>query len=251
MSRALQRGRRAAIDAAIDLVYPPQCVACGEQFAASTGDRALCGDCQAAIDSLRHPYCRRCGTTRTNNETVPCHTCAKQRFRFDRVVRIGPYEGVLRDYVLRMKHVADEPLCLAIARVLAGDCASELTNWMPDLVAPVPMFWLRRVGRRTSSAAMLASVMGRQLQVPVEPRLLVRRRNTLPQGDLTASQRQANVRGAFTLRRPRLVADRRILLVDDVLTSGATLNEASRVLRRGGACEIGVIVVARTEGPFV
>lgn len=246
---SLARGIRwPALGAAIDLVYPPQCVSCREAMDRETSDRRFCDACWNSLDLFSHPYCNRCGTSLSRPDRNDCRTCEEQRFRFDRVVRLGPYEQPLREYVLRMKHVAEEPLSLGIGGLLAEACCRELSSWQPELVVPIPMFWRRRIVRRTSSADILATTVGKRLRTPVSLRALVRRRNTQPQGDLSPRERRANVRDAFRLRRPKLVADRRVLLVDDVLTTGATLNEVARVLEKAGAREIAVAVAARTEG---
>lgn len=231
----------------VDLVYPPQCVACRAPFEAGAIATQFCGDCRSALDASRLPYCVRCGTTLSVAGWSPCATCDEIHFRFDRVFRLGPYLPPLREYVLRMKHVAEEPLSLGMGQLLATTCRDVLIDWKPNLIVPIPMFWRRRLVRRTSSADILAAALGRQLGVAVAARGLVRHRNTQPQGDLSPRARRANVRNAFRLRRPELVAGRRVVLVDDVLTTGATLNEATRILQQDGAAEIAVAVVARTE----
>jgi ComF family protein len=118
----------------------------------------------------------------------------------------------------------------------------------PDLVVPVPMFWTRRLRRGINSPDVLARCLGESLQKPVRRDVLVRRVNTLPQADLSPAQRRTNMHGAFRVRRPDDVKNARILLVDDVLTTGATCNEAAKMLKRAGASSVVVAVIARAQG---
>ena len=237
--------------AGVDLVYPPQCVACGHEFLPEVGSTALCVECRHAIEAFARPYCRRCGIGDPVDGAGACRRCSDRRFRFSRVVRLGPYENELRSFVLRMKHVSDEPLSSALGNLLGAACELDFGDAGLDWLAPVPMFWRRRMRRQTSSAEILAAAVGKRLGVPVYHRALSRTRNTRSQGDLPPGERRANVRDAFRLRRPNRVADTRVLVIDDVLTTGATCNEVARILRRAGAREVSVAVVARTESPFV
>ena len=116
------------------------------------------------------------------------------------------------------------------------------------MVAPVPMHWVRRLGRGWNHSSGLARRVARRLKLPMDDEL-VRTRNTPPQVGLPASQRAGNVRGAFAVPRPKEVAGANVLLVDDVMTTGATANEAARTLRRAGAERVIVAVVARAEPP--
>lgn len=236
--------------AGMDLVYPPQCVGCGSEFEALNAGRAFCASCLSAIEAVSRSYCRRCGISLPSSDAARCRSCAGRRFRFSRVVRLGPYEGDLRNWVLRMKQVADEPLSREIGNLLGEACAAEFGDVRPDWIAPVPMFWRRRMRRQTSSAEIVATAVGKQLGIRVYRRALARTRNTRLQGDLPPSQRRANVRGAFGLRRPGALEDARVLVIDDVLTTGATCGEIAGLLLREGVREISVGVVARAESTF-
>ncbi|MBL9123297.1 MAG: ComF family protein [Planctomycetaceae bacterium] len=236
------------LGSAMDLVYPPQCVACRAALDAELPSRPFCALCRRQLEALRCPACPRCGVTRAAS-TPACPTCAGQRFRFGQVARLAPYEGAWREVVLRMKHVANEPLAWGVAGLLAEACQEAFAESPPDVVVPIPMFWRRRIVRRISSADVLATAISRRLAKPCALRGLIRQRHTQPQGDLSPRERRANVRGAFRARTPRELWQRRVLLVDDVLTTGATLNETAKVLRQAGATEIQVAVVARTDDP--
>jgi ComF family protein len=131
---------------------------------------------------------------------------------------------------------------------LAEQATSLLAPWNPHAVLAVPMHWTRRVRRGVNSPQLLARTLAATLGVPVADHVLVRRRRTAPQASLSPRERAQNVRGAFQTRRHRDLNGARLVLVDDVMTTGATVKEAARSLRRAGAEAIHVVVLARAEG---
>ena len=140
-----------------------------------------------------------------------------------------------------------EHLATALGHLFSQRRQRELAEFRPDLIIPIPMFWLRRLQRQVNSAQAIARALGRSLQVPVVGGLLVRVRNTLPQKDLSPADRARNVRGAFRVppRRRHPSQGSRVLLVDDILTTGATCSEAAWVLKQAGAVAVAAAVLAR------
>jgi ComF family protein len=161
---------------------------------------------------------------------------------------LGSYRDELRRAVLQMKRAGSEPLAVAIGGLLVHTLEAPLRELQPDVIVPIPMHWSRRFARGINGPEMLAAAMGRRLRLPVAPRALVRRRATRPQSELLPEDRANNLRGAFRLAAQRKVRGRRILLVDDVLTTGTTVNEAAKVLLGGGAAAVAVAIVARADG---
>ncbi len=147
-----------------------------------------------------------------------------------------------------MKHRQGETLAAALAELLVRRRRADLEAFRPDLVAPVPMHWWRRLGRGFNSPDVLAQGLARALGVPLGRGLLIRRRNTVPQMRLAPKMRFQNLRGALRLRADNAIAGRRVLLIDDILTTGATCSEAARILKQAGAAWVGVAVLARAEG---
>ena len=168
--------------------------------------------------------------------------------RFDAVVALGAYRNELRHAVLRMKQPEGDPLSGAVAGLLWVRRSAELTRLAADLIVPIPMHWARRFQRGTNSPERVAAVLGRRLKRPVAYRLLRWRRKTKLQSELSPKERFRNVRDAFRTARGRRVEGARILLIDDVLTTGATCSEAARTLKLAGASMVGAAVVARAEG---
>ncbi len=137
---------------------------------------------------------------------------------------------------------------MALGELLAGMCMPHMAAWKPDAIVPVPMHWSRKLWRGTNSPQTIAERFATRLGIPLAEHLLARRRRTAPQASLSANKRLANVRGAFRAARHADLPGARLLLIDDIMTTGATVNEASKMLSRSGASFIGVVVLARAEG---
>jgi ComF family protein len=202
------------------------------------------------MDLIAEPKCVRCAaplpayTSRRDG----CFRCDGRKLWFDETVALGMYEGRLRDLILRMKRSDGDSLSLAMGRLLVEKHGARLAEVKADVVVPIPQHWRRRVVHRTNSAAVLAEVIARQIRLPLAERLLRRSRHTARQAELTPPERWKNVRRAFARRTGYHLSAAHVLLVDDVLTTGATCNDAARALRRAGAERVTVAVVARAIG---
>jgi ComF family protein len=231
----------------LDLVFPPICAFCQNPIETSACG-LLCDTCRAELVDGRQA-CPRCGVSGLVADAAgKCLRCKDERFSFDRVVRLGGYAGSLRSAVLRIKTAPERALATAMGDLLAVSRSAECAALEPDAVVPIPMHWSRRMWRGVNSPETIAERLGRRLGVPSASHLLVRRRRTAPQASLSPTKRVANVRGAFRVRKHPDLSGARLLLVDDIMTTGATVNEAAKMLCRGGASFVGVVVLARAEG---
>jgi ComF family protein len=231
-----------------DLVFAPQCAFCDAPLDESS-PALLCAACCRELLKSDAPRCPRCAQTVPAEFSVgpDCPRCRGAKLRFDAATALGGYEGSLRRAVLRLKYPGGEALATALAELFWRERGRELTAAPIDVVAPVPMHWRRRLVRGANSPELVAEALGRRLALPVARGLLVRRRNTLPQADLPPSQRFRNLRGAFRPGAGYALKAARVLLVDDILTTGATCSAAVRVLHRAGAEMVRVAVLARAE----
>ncbi len=243
----------------IDLLFPDVCLSCGAEMAAAEPagrDVPFCADCLDSLELFDGPMCGRCGVQLSESgrfvafKRGGCVHCSGRKLWFDATIAAGHYAGRMRELLLRMKHADGQALSLAIGRLVAERCRERLSAVRADVVVPVPMHWRRRLTRGANSAAVLAEVLAGQLRAPLAEGLLRRRRNTPPQFSLTPPQRWENVRRAFSVRPGYHLRKAHVLVVDDILTTGATCSAAARELRRAGAERVTVVVAARAVSEF-
>jgi ComF family protein len=228
------------------LVYPPICVVC-ERGLENSPDFLLCLDCQAQLAPAGLAQCPRCAASvnPVEQQRSQCARCRDEKFQFDRVFALSRYHGVLRDTVLRMKHSSEEPLMMAMGRLLANRFASQIAAEQPEVVVPIPMHWSRRLVRGTNSPELIGEIVARKLGISFAPRALLRCRRTRKLAELTRQERKRTLRNAFAVAKGCDFAAARVLLVDDVMTTGTTCDTAARVLRKSGATAVSVLVAAR------
>ncbi len=236
--------------AAADLLFPPRCAFCDGDWPLSPDGASLCAECREQLVPWLENACPRCGSQLTVPELDGGRTplCGCKLPHLDGVISLGLYRDALREAVLRMKHRTGDCLSAAIGRLYAQVRGEALARFQADVIAPVPMYWRRRLVRGTNSPEIVARILAARLGAPLAARAVVRCRNTLPQSDLSPEERWKNVRGAFRLRAGYDLRGARILLVDDILTTGATAGEIARVLRLAGARAVAAAAVARADG---
>lgn len=209
---------------------------------------SLCWDCRAEVKVVQVPFCERCGDPVPGAISGPyeCAGCRKIRPAFDWARSAVRYEGVAKNCLRRFKYHAGLWLLddlvdwlVALWRVCPA------TARIADCVLPVPLYPRRRKERGFNQSALLAQRLARRIGIPFQGRLLRRWKPTATQTHLTAVQRLHNVSGVFSVSWPCAVRGRKILLVDDVMTTGATVSECARALKGAGADSVMVLTVAR------
>lgn len=228
----------------IDLVVPANCWNC--RIATPSGD-PFCPSCLASLTIDRHPVCPQCASSLAPATAAAnvCPHCINESFAFDAALRLGDYDDIHRRIVLRMKHTRGEVLAEAVAPLFAAALAERIALHRPSVVIPIPLHWRRRWRRGYNVGDVLARALGQNLGLPVRARILRRIKNTEFQTRIDPDQRRSNVRGAFAADPAVNFSGQTVVLVDDVLTTGATAHEAAKVVRSRGASSVVVAIFAR------
>jgi ComF family protein len=234
------------LKAFLDILFPPRCHFCKE-FIPEADDLHLCARCLGACGLIRSPLCKRCGVPFFTDvgEDHLCGRCIDRPPPFASARAAALFEGPVRELIHRLKYNRRvhhrRPLALLAVRRLTQFVAESGA----DLVIPVPLHVKRLRQRGFNQAVLLGEIVAREWGLPLMRRNMLRIRWTEPQINLSVAERAANVRGAFSIIEPLLIRDRRIILVDDVYTTGSTVSECSRVLSDAGASEVFVVTIAR------
>ena len=246
MAKAWRKVPGILLNAVLDWFYPPHCYHCGT-FLEQPGNRLLCPTCTEWLFSSRitPPCCAVCGLSLPGSDGHnTCLSCRSLRPRFDRAWAVFPYSGPAASIVRSYKYQGNAFLGPELLRWIID------RGWLPDeggtfdSVVPVPLHRRRRAERGYNQAALLARIIAEWASAPMMENALVRKRHTKQQARLSRPKRKDNVRGAFATG-PRQTVGHHVLLVDDVMTTGATSEECARALKKGGAAEVSVLTLVR------
>lgn len=234
---------RAAGRRLLDVVLPPRCLSCGTIV---TVRGTLCGSCWPGVEFIARPLCTACGTplsATAETGDLLCGSCLIRRPSWRNARSVFRYQGVGRALVLAFKHGDRLDAAPTLAHWLARAGADLLAD--ADVIVPVPLHRRRLFARRYNQSAVLALALGRIAKRPVAVDALIRTRATPTQGGLDRTARRANVRGAIATRGKDQVKGKRVILVDDVLTTGATASACAAMLKRAGAVSVDILTLAR------
>jgi len=237
----------------IDIIYPPRCHICG-RFVSADEDRAtshhLCDDCLADLTPITHPICTVCGLpfSTPKGQDHLCENCLRKRPWYDSVRAPYLYSGPLVEAIQRFKYGSETRLVSSLGTLLSS-FAKELVPNPPKagfLTVPVPLHMRRLRERGFNQSLLLAKVVAADLGTQLDYLSLIRKKYTRAQTGLRKDERRKNVKDAFSVIYPEMMKGRKILLVDDVFTTGHTLNECARTLKKSGAIAVICLTLART-----
>jgi ComF family protein len=232
-----------AVDPVLALVFPSPCPACQEPLARPSRG-PLCLPCWRALPRHREPRCA-CGLPLGPEARGACGRCRRGLSPVAAGASLGPYEGSLRTVLHELKYRGRRRVAGRLARALLASPDAQRVFSPGAVLVPVPLHPRRRRERGFNQSELIASALSRGTGLEAAAGALVRRRDTAPQTGLSAARRRANVRGAFAVRRRARVVGRTVVLVDDVLTTGATVHACARALLDAGAAEVRLVTVAR------
>lgn len=233
----------------IDLVFPLVCLHCDAPLPAGTG-QPFCQKCHNQLQQLLGDQCPRCAARfpTMDANAVNCPHCEDDDFAFTQSLCWGPYDSVLRSIVIRIKDQSNEALAHHMGILFARQFQDKLQNTPIDAIVPVPLHWTRRLWRGYNQSETLARAIAQELKKPYRSHWLWRQLQTPHQSTVTPHQRRKNLRQAMTARIPKPFQGQNLMLVDDVMTTGATADSCARALIQAGATTVIIVVLARALG---
>lgn len=234
----------------LNILLPPRCIKCGKILSEKNG---LCPECFNSINFISAPYCHKCGrpfVKETNLKFAAkqyCGNCLKQKkFLFDLQRSAFIYDDASKNLILDLKF-RDKTVSAQTLADMLYMAGKDIWEQKPDLIIPVPIHRLRLIKRRFNQSALLVKYLALKTNIKADYSSLIRQQNTVPQVQLSGMARRKNLRQAFSVKYPHNIKGKKIVLIDDVETTGSTLNECAKVLRKAGADAVYSITLARTE----
>ena len=233
-----------AFSAALDFVYPPECLLCGVEI--DEGRPTFCEPCQSKLKPRLTDECIRCGAPvgPYADLTKGCGQCRRESFAFDRVVRLGVYDGEMRLACLRAKATGGSSVARALAEVLVAEKRKVFEELSIDIAVPIPEHWTRRFLHSHYAAETVSREISSQLHVDWSRTLLTKLRRTPKQATSPTPSRRRQQQGSFGVNRNVNLSGKVILVIDDILTTGSTASAAARALKQAGAKQVVVAVIA-------
>ena len=232
------------------MILPPRCICCGNVLSEHNG---LCAECFNKIKFISAPLCQSCGRPFDADQNVPfgttlyCAACLKKKKRIFKMQRSAfIYDDDSKKLILDFKF-CDKTSSAEVLSSLLYTAGFDIWNEKPDLLIPVPLHQLRLLKRRYNQSALLVKYLSLKTEIKADYFSLVRLQNTIPQVELSGAARRRNLRSAFAVKNTDKIQNKRIVLIDDVTTTGSTLNECAKVLKAAGAGEIYALTLARTQ----
>ena len=224
------------IDFCVELLYPKRCVACDKVLLNIEKERGFCQACASKVKLVGPDYCLKCGTPIYNKEEL-CHNCKIMKHSFEQNKGIFQYTGSMKDGMYRFKYFNRR----CYGRIFADHAVKCYGGWLKEMgieaIVPVPMYKAKERRRGYNQATVFARALGKKINIPVYESIVVRQTDTVAMKQLNQLKRKKNLLKAFTTSK-NIVQFRKVLLVDDIYTTGTTLDEVSKALKDGGIKEV-------------
>lgn len=230
------------LDKFLKILFPESCPVCKKP---STDHRTapICSDCWQAISLYKGPKCRKCSKPLASEVSITCRGCIEDAPAFEGVRGFGIYDGTLKEAINLLKYYGIKRLSKPLSKLMFKTGIPNV-----DIIIPVPLFERKLRQREFNQSALLAKHLADYTGITLVIDCLLKVRNTLPQVKLSAKERKKNIRNTFGINNKKLIQKKNIMLVDDVFTTGATVRECSKLLKRAGAGGIHVVTLAHSSG---
>ncbi len=229
----------------LNFILPPRCISCGRVVSTQNG---LCAECFSKIDFISSPYCQHCGRPLgigTAEKGMLCPQCLKRQKQVFRMTRSAfKYNDNSKHLILAFKFYDKTENASVLAKMMFR-AGHDIFAAGVDVIIPVPLHYTRLLKRKYNQSALLANELKKLSKIPVCTGELIKYRYTRPQVEFSGKERVKNVKAAFKVRHPERIKGKRIVLVDDVMTTGSTLKECALVLKQAGAETVDTLTVAR------
>lgn len=228
-----------AIKGILDIVYPPICLNCG-----AFSQIILCDKCEESLPLFTKPFCCKCGKP-TVRHVPTCRECSNKKYYISKLRALGPYNGTLKQLIKMLKYSGSFRISEYLGMKIAYSFYEELSSDKITIITYIPSRRSKRAHRGYNQSELIAKVISKTTSLPTI-KTLVKTRHTREQAGLNKTERAKNIKGSFKCINIKKINDKKIVLIDDVFTSGSTINEAAKILIRSGAKEVIGIVAART-----
>lgn len=232
---------------AVEGLYPPCCPFCDNQLKAAEKASGVCRKCQRQLVYITDAHCCKCGKPLENERTEYCYDCSRRRHNYEQARALLSYQGVVRGALYRFKSSNRREYVTFFGNEICKILGFWIRNCQADYLIPIPLTKEKERMRGYNQAQILARVISLQTGIPCKENVLVKQTETQAQKGLDARQRQKNLEQAFGIKAQRerfQLTGKRIILVDDIYTTGATVDAAAAVLRQAGVLKIYVLTVA-------
>ena len=240
----MEKKKRAWKEFLISVLFPRRCPVCDEVIL--HGEK-ICGVCAGKVVYIKEPSCKKCGKQLENERKEYCGDCSRKRHFYEQGKAIFSYQKDMKRSMYRFKYSNRREYAEFFAEAAAKKYGTWLVRRGIDVIVPVPMYAAKKRSRGYNQAEVFARALGRECAIPVEKKMVIRVKNTMPQKAMNNKQRKDNLKGAFQVRS-NIVKYSKILLVDDIYTTGATIDTIAELLKKSGAKEVYFLSICVGEG---
>lgn len=227
-----------------DVVFPKSCPMCDEVMERG---RLICKKCEPKLVYIDEPKCKKCGKQIESEETEYCADCRKAHHYYKRGIAAFQYNDMVSHSIYRFKYHNRRTYAEFYGSAIAERYREEIVRWDADVIIPVPIHERKMIKRGYNQAELIAKELGKNLGIKVDGRILKRVVNTRPQKEMSRNERKKNTEKAFKISNS-VVKYRKIILVDDIYTTGSTVDACSKALLAAGACEVNCVCLSIGQG---